>query len=379
VSVAWVTNAPRLLAVMFALGSLLLVQESLRSGRRRFEIPAFMAMVVAVLCDEVAVVLTPLPVLYAVLAQPGRPLIAPQHLVRGFAYGAFGLSMTVLQLTVGKTEQDAEAVISLSKLGFGWHIPRDFWALTSKLVLPLTDGVGIETISALQWMAGAIALAAAAGLLIFGTRRVKLLVLWAALALLPFSVWTAPIAPARYTYMAAVPFAILLSWAVVTFAAAVGRMRALGTAHRFQLGPVVAAAAIAGLAALGGLSARTTMDRNEAWAREAAPYEILAEELPAALPDVSSNSRLVIYYGVWRDFVVWQDAVVQTIYRDRTLKTMNIDRDGVDTAELHRRPNDVVIYYTEQGFLVPDATPSPSNPAPVFRPGEGPTSGGADP
>jgi hypothetical protein len=353
VSVAWTTNAPRLLAVLFALACLLLVQESMRTGRRRFEVLAFLAMVAAVLSDEVVVALTPLPVLYAWLAQPELRLLSRPNFLRGAVYGGFGLAITVLQLTVGMQGQPAPAVISLNEIGFGWHIPRELWALSAKLALPVTDGIGLESIVIAQWVVGAIAFILAAVLLAIGSNRVRVLILWTALSLAPFTLWTAPIAPARYTYMAAIPFAILLCWSAAAIASAIGRSSAFERLRGWNLALAPVAVGAAAVLALALLSAYETRQRNETFAAAAEPYEVLAEGLPRALPKVASNSRLIIYYGVWDGAFVWQDAVVQTIYRDRTLRTLNVGRAGSESDALPVLKNDVVVFYTERGFIVP--------------------------
>ena len=311
---------------------------------------AFAAMVLALLCDEVAVVLTPLPVLYMWLAQPRVPPWAVQHVRRCLAYGGLGLAVTLLQMTVGKDASNpAPVVLGLSELSIGWHIPREYWALIAKLVLPLRDGVGLAEIAPVQWVAGGVAAAAAAIVVILGTRRVWFLVAWMVLAFLPFSLWTLPIAPARYVYMAALPFAVLVAWIGVAIG---GRLLATSggtirrTAGRLA---VVAVVAVAGVLSVGG-----TVARNEAFARTAEPYRALAEDLPRALPSVASNTRFVIYYGVWEGAFVWQDAVVQTVYRDRTLHTLNINAAYAESdAVIPRQPNDLVLYYTERGFIVP--------------------------
>jgi hypothetical protein len=51
-----------------------------------------------------------------------------------------------------------------------------------------------------------------------------------------------------------------------------------------------------------------TRARNGEFARSAEPYRALARDLPSVLPNVASNSRLVIYDGVYNGaVVVWQD------------------------------------------------------------------------
>ena len=366
VSVAWVTNAPRLLAVFFALVSLIMVQQSLKTGRRWYEVPCFLAMGVTVLSDEVAVALTPLPVLYALFAQ-GRPLVHwRQHLLRVLPYAALGITIGVLQFTVGSVQETvAPVVISLAEIGIGWHILREYWALVAKLVLPVRDGVSLEAILSVQWAAGAIAIAVALASAYFASWRGWFLVAWIAAALAPFTLWEAPIAPARYLYMAAVPFSVLLAWSTAAGVVALSRSGLMRRTAALGLAPAGYALIAVAVALVLIFSARETLERNDAFAASAEPYRALAEDLPRVLPDVPTGCRFVIYYGVWDGAVVWQDAVVQTIYRDRTLRTINIDSARTNSNVISPQPKDIVIFYTERGFILPSmpvqttTTPTP--------------------
>ena len=369
VSVAWVTNAPRLLAVLFALWSLVLVQQCLRKDRRRYEVLAFLAMALAVLSDEVAVSLTPLPLLYALLSQ--RSLLEHKlaNSLRLIAFGALGLAVTILQFTVGKTEGEiAPAVISLTQFGIGPHIPREFWALASKLVLPTEDGVTLTDIAPAQWVAGAVAGVLALMALVAGTKRAWFLIAWIALALAPFTLWETPIAPARYVYMAAVPFAVLVAWSVASLMGAIWRWRPFVIVQRAGLSTALYLLVALIVGAGGTLAAQETIARNETYARQAEPYRALAENLPRALPSVPPHSRLVIYYGVWDGSFVWQDAVVQTIFKDRTLTTVNVDAELSEELSVIPLPRDIVVYYTERGFILPSLSRPTQQPSTMEPP-----------
>ena len=375
VSVAWVTNAPRLLAVLFALSSLVLVQQALARGRWYFEVLAFLAMVLAVLSDEVAVSLTPLPLLYALLAQKRLLDHKRSNLARLLAYGVLGAVVTALQFTLGKTEGDAApSVISLTEFGIGPHIPREFWALASKLVLPIEDGVALNEIVPVQWVAGAIAGVVAVLAIVAGTKRAWFLVAWTALALAPFTLWETPIAPARYVYMAAVPFAILVCWSTSSLLTAIWRWRPVVAVQRAGLTAALYLLVALTIGAGATLAAQETIARNENYARQAEPYRALATDLPRALPSVPSHSRFVIYYGVWDGSFVWQDAVVQTIYKDRTLTTVNVDAELSEALSVIPQPRDIVLYYTERGFILPTLTRPTLQPsttdAPKRQPGD---------
>jgi hypothetical protein len=213
--------------------------------------------------------------------------------------------------------------------------------------------VSIAAITEAQWVAGALALVLAGLLFATGSARVRFLIAWCLLSILPFTLWTAPIAPARYLYLATLPFSILLACGAAAGLAYILRSRAWSLASRWGATAALAGVALGAIVALFYVGARATIDRNEAFARTAEPYRALAYDLPHVLPYVASNSRLVIYYGVWEGSFVWQDAVVQTIYRDPTLRTVNVDWAATESSGPAPRPNDVVVYFTEHGFIAP--------------------------
>jgi hypothetical protein len=353
VSVAWTTNGPRLLATLLGLVSLLALQSAIARRSWRWEAVAWVAMALAVLSDETAACLTPLPVIYAFMAQGWRPWRA--HLARVLAYGTLGLGITVLQMTAG-LHQTAPTLIGLSEFGPGWHVLRQMWALAAKLVLPTHDGVGLQAITTAQWAAGAAFAAFALALLAFGGSRARFLVLWTVLALLPFSLWSVPIAPARYVYMAALPFAIIASWSVVT---AVESVRRSDFWSKFgpALAPVAAIPAVYALVLGMGFSMQATVQRDEEFARSAEPFRALALDLPRLLPEIPSGSRIVVYYSVWNGFSSWRDAVVQSVYKDATLQTAGFDWISTEGSSPQAQKGDVVVYYTPGGFVLPARRP----------------------
>jgi hypothetical protein len=238
-------------------------------------------------------------------------------------------------------------------------VASHFWALASKLALPLADGVGFRSITTAQWTAGAVLGGVGLILLAIGSARARFLVIWTALALLPFCLWTVPIAPARYVYMAAVPFAVLSAWAVVSSGEIVLASRPWQVLSRWHITPAfgIAAAVLAALAI--GLAGQTTVDRDEAYAKSTEPYRDLAEELPLLLPELPSGSRIVLYYGVWDGFPSWRDAVVQTVYRDTTLKTVSVGWQATEDGVAAARVGDIIVYYGPNGFLAPAVKPKP--------------------
>jgi len=176
------------------------------------------------------------------------------------------------------------------------------------------------------------------------------------LALLPFSLWSVPIAPARYVYMAALPFAVLASWSIVT---AVETVRSSEFWSRFgpALAPIAAIPALYAVVFGMGFSMQATVQRDDEFARSAEPFRALALDLPRLLPDIPSGSRIVVYYSVWNGFSSWRDAVVQSVYKDATLQTVAFDWAATEGSSPQANAGDVVVYYTPSGFVLPSRRP----------------------
>jgi hypothetical protein len=367
VSIAWVTNGPRLLAVMFVLAALVLLQMALSRGQARmrpawhFEVASFVAFALAGFADEVALALAPLPIVYSLMFDRERPGGLRRSIFRAVPYAALALTLVPLQFLASDTNQQ------LSGVRFGWHMPEHFWALTSKLVLPVPEGITFADISAEQWTAGGVAIGAIGLALVFGSQQLRFLALWLAIGLAPFTTWTLPIAPARYLYMAAVPFAIVAAWLVIM---AIDWLRR--TAPAVRLAPNLAASmavtgvSVLALAFLGGAGASITQERDEAWGRDTEPYRILADGLKAAAPQVPKGGRVIIYYGIWNTYHVWPDAVAKTIYKDPTVSVLNVPRALVESAGPTRSAKDVVLFYTGRGFI--RSAPIVSPPASTIQP-----------
>jgi hypothetical protein len=353
VSVAWITNAPRLLAAMFFLASLLAIDRGIVSGRRRFEVLAVLLFTLSVLSDEVALALAPVLFLYALWREGRQRGWLRRAAVRAVFIGAAaGFFLPLNYLLAADSHSEV--------VRFGGHVPRQAWALVSKLVLPIQDGTGHEDILDAQWVAGAAAIALAAVFLIAGSARLRILVVWMACALAPFSLWLVPIAPPRYVYLAAMPLAITVSWAAVTILTPLLALRPRLPA----LGAVPAGLALAALlvAAAALPAGGVTAQRNAAYGRQAEPYRELAQGLPAALRDVPKGGRIIIYYGVWKGFVFWPEAVLRTVYKDPALKVLNLDYDAASSATLPIRKDDRVVYYTPRGFIAAPASTTQTAP-----------------
>jgi hypothetical protein len=218
--------------------------------------------------------------------------------------------------------------------------------MVSQLVLPISTTTPIDLylyrIVPLQWAAGMAGIVAGCILFLAGSARMRFLLVWLALSLSPFALWGINYTSPRYVYMAALPYAIILAWVVVTLVSQV------------QLNQVVVRRAAMGLASIAlaagvFFAARTVIDRNDAWGAQALSYGLLVEDLQEALPTVPANSRIVIYYSPWPDF--WSTSVVQSIYGDPSIRVVNVRRNRVESGLPIRRPNDVVLFYTGERFI----------------------------
>jgi hypothetical protein len=341
VSVMWVTNTSRLMAGLFLLASLCLSQRAATSGRMRDEVFAWLLFAAAALSDETALALAPLPVLFR-LAGGQRELLTPTA-ARALAYGLLAVALVPLQFMFTADDEPR-----LQDYGLGLHMLGQAWALASQLTLPLNAGEPMSqsfgVMGPVQWAAGAIAIAAGAMLFLAGSARARFLIVWAGLALAPFTLWDVPYTAPRYVYMAGMPFAVLVSW--------LGCMgvRALAGTPALRR-PAYAAGAIA-VAVLVVAGSAGHVRRNQGWQETTEPYRVLATGLKEALPEVESHSRIILYYGVWDGFPMWPDAVVRTIYRDATLDAMNVPRQFAEEDAGRRRANDVVVFYNQGQFIV---------------------------
>jgi hypothetical protein len=346
VSVSWVTNGPRLVAVMFAVGALVLLQRAIFTRRLSLEVLAILSFLLAGLADEVALALAPLLIAYSYWFDREPSGLPRRTLFRLVPVALIAATLAPLQFVM--TDHDP----SFGVIGIGWQMPQHFWALTSKLVLPSQDSISFSEMAAGQWIAGAAGIVGLGFSLAFGSNRLRFLALWVCLAVLPFTIWITPLAPARYVYMAAVPFAVIASWALVSlFELARSSSAGIRVSGSLTASAVVAGAVLVAVAFLGSVGASITHDRDRAFARDTEQYRVLATDLRTTLPQVPKGSRIVIYYGVWNSFFIWPDAVAKTIYKDPTIHVVNVPRGQVESGGPARGPKDVVLFYTGKGFI----------------------------
>jgi hypothetical protein len=284
--------------------------------------------------------LAPVPFLYATfVATDGRHLRAAALRLLAYALPV----AVLLPLQFANTLNDEPR---LSTYGLGPHMVTQAWALLGQLALPLTAAhpvdIFLHDIPAAQWAAGLVALAAGAVLFVAGSSRMRLLLVWTALALAPFTLWGVQYTSPRYVYMAALPYSIVLSW--LTVQALSVRLPSIAYQTALQ---VAAGSALVAFAFVAGTA---VLERNEEWSVETAKYGLLTESLQEALDDVPPGTRVVIYYGNWFDF--WATSVAQSIYADRSIRVINVKRDRVDSGFPLRRSSDLVLYFVG-GRLVP--------------------------
>jgi len=334
VSVAWVTNAPRLLATAAFVTTLLLLHRAFGAGRGRpaYEAAAWCCMLLACLFDEVAIALAPVPVAYAVLVQ--REYRAPVLLgVRALAYGGFVAALLPLQLSHTLDDEPRLARYHLSGQVF-----EQTWALYSQLALPLADSnpmdVVVSTIPDEQWAAGAAAIGLCAAAFVAGSWTMRFLAVWTAAALAPFTLWDMPVVAPRYVYMAAVPFAMLLAAAASSL---------VSLAARLRLAPAAAGAALAALLAASVYGWDVTRERDQTWEEDIERFRVLATTMKQSYPELPHGTRLIINDGVWWRFWRWPEVTVQVIYRDPSLRVLNI----AAGRPYEPTPNDLILYYKD--------------------------------
>jgi len=213
--------------------------------------------------------------------------------------------------------------------------------------LPLAEGsplaLSFNAIGPMQWAAGAVAIAGGVILLVAGSWMMRMLALWTAVALAPFTLWDIEWMSPRYVYMAAIPYSICVAWLVGAF---VDLLR-----HNRRLQLSFATGFVALGIGIGVVSAEATIKRNDDWARSTEVFRILAEGMPVAVPEVPEKSRIVIYYGIWQDFPLWPRVVLRTIYQDESIDVVSVDRRNVDTSFPRREARDIVVYYHDGEFL----------------------------
>jgi hypothetical protein len=333
VSVAWITNAPRLIGLMFFLCALLALHPAIKQRSWPLELLAWVFMVLACLTDEVIIAMAPLPVAYAFLLH--REYRSPLKLLaRVVAYGAIVAALLPLQFMFTPDDEPR-----LAQYGFGDHMAGQAWSLLSQLALPLADTNPMDVPEAMitdsQWAAGA-AVAIVMGLcLIFGSNRLRMLVLWVAAALAPFTLWDLGTVSPRYVYLAAAPFAIAVS---ILGAALVERVRIRPV--RLTFGGALTAA----LVVLAIFGFEQTQDRDGRWETATNDYRVLAEGMASIEHDIPEGSRIVVLDGPWYPYWFWPVATVRTIEQNETLWAVSIPPGWPMVESL---PGDVILHHID--------------------------------
>lgn len=340
VGVAWVTNGPRILAMMFFMFSMLAVQSASKKASFWMEALAWLCFLLACLSDEVSLALAPIPVLLALYQHGWRDHVR-SLVARTLAYGAVAAALIPPQFMFTLDDEPR-----LQKYRFSVDIAHQVWALSSQLVLPLAPpnpmDVPFSRISDLQWAAGGVAMAIGAALLLFGTWRLRLLVVWALAAMSPFTLWDLKVESPRYAYMASIPFAILVGILV---------MNAVTLARPRYLRLAATGLVVLMLGVVAGAGAYGTITRNESFQDSAYPYQVLGTRLKDTLPAVPHGSRIVVHNCALKLFWIWPQITVEAEYRDPTLKVVNV---APQASPPPPRPGDIDVYYqpSSQSFTL---------------------------
>ena len=138
-------------------------------------------------------------------------------------------------------------------------------------------------------------------LTITGSRTTRFVALWCLVAILPFSLWKPLNVSPRYVYLAAIPFSILVSWAVLSLGAAICRLTARSGLPTVAVRLAISAVALPLAVIAMTVSVRAVQERDRAWGVETGRYGVLRDALEE-WPAPAKGTRIVIYYGEWADF-----------------------------------------------------------------------------
>lgn len=312
VSVAWVTALNRILATTFFLLSVIFLHQYLSRDRRRrrLAIASFAAFLLAILSDEVAAFFVLILLSYAWLFYFHR-----SRDLRGLSIlmASFVLVGAVSAISLYSLQLDND-YLKTESYGLGWHIFSHFWAYVGRLMYPIGAEGGTERFWLVHRILGAILVAGGLYFLARGPNLARFLALWVAFALIPYTLWT-DWTPPRYTYLAAVSFAIGVSLLAV---------KAFDRIANIDLRWARIGAAVA-LAAAVIPAITQTADQNGAFAFGADRYRLLVTELQRVLPSVPPGSQIYIVRGSWThewDNVVWLPAIARTLYGNASLTNL---------------------------------------------------------
>lgn len=198
----------------------------------------------------------------------------------------------------------------------GPHIGQNLWWFMARLAVPLGSGQGPH-LGVAEHLGVALLLLVAVGVLVRGTARAQFLVLWTVVALVPLTLWRPDYLVGRFTYMATVPFAMLLT---LTGAWLVARLpQALP--H-----PVVRWAPAAVLLAIGSITlGALTVDQSRSRTREGERYHVLVTRLQRAHPTLAAGTRVVLVNGVWSGpfHAIFLNSVADTLYGPERVHIVN--------------------------------------------------------
>ncbi|MDZ4278022.1 MAG: hypothetical protein U1B78_02670 [Dehalococcoidia bacterium] len=207
-TVGQVTAFNNVLAGFLVMASVVALHEGIIRGELPWRLLSALLFAAAIAANESVAVLAPVLVLVIVWREADAArgpwdrnqlarltlLSAPYVLIGGAALAGFGACRC--------TEAADETLFSA-----GDHVSENFWLYLGRLLYPVGMEAPGETATA-HSVAGGVAVALAAFAIVRGPQLARWAVVFLLLALVPYlplELWSAP----RYTYMAAIPFAIL--------------------------------------------------------------------------------------------------------------------------------------------------------------------------
>lgn len=330
-TVTYITALPHVLAMFFALASLLALisyaQDGERSGSAYWL--SFGLFALAFLSNEGAFVFAPVLVAaYALFATRWRK--APQRLV----FHAAPFTLLAAGWAIYYQTQQPEQV-RFEDYYWGGHVVSNYAVYLSWLVLPVRS-IPLEP-EAWRWALAGVVVAGMAMCVVVGPAILRVCALGVALSLLPFvpvSIWTA----SRYTYAAVAFFAPVLA------IAAYATYRWLqGTHPRARVPATMAGLAI--VAAVLGLYSWQSYAQDARSGRATERWEVLAQELRRNYADVPDGTTIYIVGGAWQNPMeqyTWVPSVARALYGDAAAFSLPLA--ALTPAEYQDR-NPVFLYW----------------------------------
>ncbi|HET6615682.1 MAG TPA: hypothetical protein VFH62_07325 [Dehalococcoidia bacterium] len=310
-TVTYITAFPHVLSEFLLISSLYAIHCYVDGGERRRGLYwlAFGLYVAGFLANEGGVVIGAVILIYYVAFAHTRHRDALETVVKmtPFALAA--------GLTIGLLAGSGKQGVDSGFYSVGWHIARETWVYMSRLAYPV-GAIPLEP-SAMEWIWGSIVAGFAIFFFIRGPHLARIAAVGMVIGIMPYApgkIWTAT----RYTYMALPFFGILVALAA-------------GWVHHHVAGvnkPFAHALAAAALIAVAGLYSWQTVHQTQPFMKETDRWEVLADELKTAYPDVPTGSTIYVIddEGMWTNPYwqpTWMTSVGHALYgRDVTVRAI---------------------------------------------------------